>query len=387
MSAESVENAGAVAPPEPLVAGTLLLERYTVVRFIAATETANEYLVAVTRACPMCGVENQGDAATCGFCGSALPEASLLRLFEQRAPRDARALPPASFVLDDFCYTLAPNSATAETAAATTLQLTYGSRTDTGLARSARGEPNEDSVAVVLLDAPGALRPLALFMIADGVGGAAAGEVASRMALQTLTREWTNRILLPLWNGTALTDETVRAELQAGLAAANAQLVEFQNERGAQSGTTLTALVVLGTRALVVNIGDSRTYLWRDQNFAPLTRDHSYVGMLVANGLITPMDAYYHPQRNIILASLGDAASTADIFPLEGGTLELRAGDQWLLCSDGLWEMARDDVMQHILSQTADAQAACAELTQKANAAGGADNISVIIVRFDSDLL
>lgn len=385
MSAESVENAEAVAPPEPLVAGTLLLDRYTIVRFIAATETANEYLVAVTRACLVCGVENQGDAATCGFCGSALPEASLLRLFEQRAPRDARALPPASFVLDDFCYTLAPNSAAAATATPT-FQLTYGLRTDTGLARSARGEPNEDSVAVVLVDAPGALRPLALFMVADGVGGATAGEVASRMALQTLTREWTKRILLPLWNGAALTDETVRAELQAGLAAANEQLVAFQNERGAQSGTTLTALVVLGKRALVVNIGDSRTYLWRDQKFAPLTRDHSYVGMLVANGLITPADAYYHPQRNIILASLGDAASTADIFPLEGGTLELRAGDQWLLCSDGLWEMTHDDVMQHVLTRAADAQSACAELTQKANAAGGADNISVIIVRFDSDL-
>jgi len=253
------------------------------------------------------------------------------------------------------------------------------------LKRSAQGELNEDCIATVVFAGQGTFpRTSALFTLADGVGGAAAGEVASRMVLQILTREWTTRLLLPFWNGNDLADETIRAELRAGFTAANEGLLEYQTAHGVQSGATLTAVLILDTQAYVVNVGDSRTYLLRANAFAPVTRDHSYVGMLVANGILNPEEVYYHPQRNIILSSLGDAAATPDIFPIEDGAIHLEPGDQFLLCSDGLWELVRDPEIQRVLTDEVDAAAACAKLVQLANAAGGADNISVIVVRNDA---
>ncbi len=371
-------------PLAPLVLGTVLLDRYTVMEMVSSSETANVYLVAAARACPFCNVENQGDATECGFCGKPLPEPKLVRLREQYAPPDTRQLPPSSFVIDNYCFSFVPDTPPSTLSQTPPLRLTYGLQTDTGLKRSTQGEPNEDSIVAVTFEGQGLpSTTLALFMIADGVGGAAAGEVASHLALQVLTREWTNRILLPLWNGTTLSDETIRAELEAGLAQANARLLDYQMEHAVQIGTTLTAVVLLQREAYIVNAGDSRTYLYRDKTFAPITRDHSYVAMLVASGLLTSEDAYSHPQRNIILQSLGDAASTTDIFPQSGGAFALLPGDQILLCSDGLWELVRDQEIQQVLEQAPDAQSACAELVRLANAAGGADNISVIVIRCD----
>ncbi len=381
MTVESTENKISHGePPAPLAPGALLLDRYTIVEFVAANETANEYLVAATRACPFCGVENQGAARECGFCGNLLADPQLLRLTEQRAPSDPRQLPASSFVIDDYAYAFV-NETTAA-AHAPQLHWTFAAQSDTGLKRSAQGEHNEDCIATVVFAGQGAFaKTCGLFLLADGVGGATAGEVASRLALQILTREWTTRLLLPFWNGSDLTDEAIRAELRAGFTAANEGLLEYQTAHAIQSGATLTAVLILDTQAYVVNVGDSRTYLLRADAFAPVTRDHSYVGMLVANGILNPEEAYYHPQRNIILSSLGDAAATPDIFPLESGAIVLEAGDQFLLCSDGLWELVRDPEMQRVLTAAADAAAACATLVQLANAAGGADNISVIVIR------
>lgn len=384
MTAESAENK--ISPnelPAPLAPGALLLDRYTIVQFVASTATANEYLVVATRACPFCGVENQGDARECGFCGNLLADPQLLRLTEQRAPADPRQLPASSFVIDDYAYAFVNETPAAAHGAQT--HLTFAAQSDTGLKRSAQGELNEDCIATVIFAGQGTwAKTSALFMLADGVGGAAAGEVASRMVLQILAREWTTRLLLPFWNGADLTDETIRAELRAGFTAANEGLLEYQTAHAIQSGATLTAVLILDTQAYVVNVGDSRTYLLRANAFAPVTRDHSYVGMLVANGILNPEEVYYHPQRNIILSSLGDAAATPDIFPIEDGAIHLEPGDQFLLCSDGLWELVRDPEIQRVLTDEVDAAAACAKLVQLANAAGGADNISVIVVRNDA---
>jgi serine/threonine protein phosphatase PrpC len=369
----------------PLVPGTTLLDRYTIVELVSSSGAANVYLVAPTRACSVCEVENQGDATECGFCGSELPEVALLRLIEQRAPSDARALPPSSFQIGDCVYSLTPDeNATPSNDAAPMLKLYYGLQTDPGLKRGAFGEPNEDSIAAVTLEAHDAHdKTLGLFLLADGVGGAAAGEVASELALRTLTHEWVNRILLPVWNGTTLSDEQIRAKLHAGIGAANERLLEYQSEHNLLLGTTLTAALVLNRDAYIVNIGDSRTYLYRQGKLAAITRDHSYVATLVANGTITPDAVYDHPQRNLILRSLGDVTAAADIFPEEGGALQLEAGDQLLLCCDGLWEMVRDAEICRVLKETTEPQLACAQLVQLANLAGGADNISVIVIRFD----
>jgi serine/threonine protein phosphatase PrpC len=372
-------NAPPSEPLMPLETGTVLLDRYTVLQVLSTSDTAIEYQVAATRACPACGVENQGDAAACGFCGTPLPEPKRLRLVEQYAPRDARQLPPATFIIDQYAYTLQTDTPAPR---ASSFHFTYGAQTDVGLKRRAQGEPNQDSIGSIVLDTQGAhTRNLALFMVADGVGGAAAGDVASQWAVQILTREWLNKILLPVWNGDALTDEAIRAALRAGFDAANERLLEYQAAHAVQIGTTLTAVLILDAQAYVINVGDSRTYLYRDNTFAPVTRDHSYVATLIANGMLSPEDAYYHPQRNIILASLGDASSAPDIFPQDSGAFDVQPGDQWLLCSDGLWELVRDPDIQFVLDNAPDAQTACAELVQRANTAGGTDNISVIVIR------
>jgi serine/threonine protein phosphatase PrpC len=369
-------------PLLPLIPGTLLLDRYTVVNLVSHDETANVYHVVTPRPCPMCHVENEGSAAVCGFCGAELPEPNLLQLIEQRGTQAARTRTLSSFVIDGYCYTLMPNEKIPppETAVPP-LRFTYGVHTDPGLRRGALGDPNEDSMAAITFDAHAARgAAYGLFMIADGIGGAAAGEIVSQLALQTVAQEWVTRIVLPAWNEITLSDEMLRAELRAGIAAANARLLQYQSDHNLQAGTTLTAALVLNGHAYVINIGDSRTYLYRQGAFAPLTKDHSYVATLVANGALTPEEAYVHPQRNLILRSLGDVSAEPDIFPTERGALELQSGDQLLLCSDGLWEMVRDVEMQTVLEKSHDPQRACAELTNLANLAGGADNISVIVI-------
>lgn len=377
------EPAACAEPLSSLIPGTLLLDRYTVVELVSSSAAANVYLAAPVRPCAVCGVENDGGAIECGFCGAELPESNFLCLIEQRAPSDLHLLPPSSFSIDGRNYTLMPNSNVMSVEENPTLGFNYGMRTDPGLKRGALGEPNEDSLAVVTFDAQDARgAALGLFMIADGVGGAALGEVASRLSLQTLTHEWVTRLLLPAWNERTSSDETLRAEITAGLAAANTRLLQYQNEHKLQFGTTLTAALVWNGHAYVVNIGDSRTYLYRQGILSQLTRDHSYVATLVASGTLAPEEVYLHPQRNLILRSLGDINLEADIFPEENHALELLPGDRLVLCSDGMWEMVRDTEMQNVLAQTPDAQQACAALVNLANLAGGADNISIIIVNF-----
>lgn len=375
-----------IEPLVPLRVGTVLLDRYTIVNVVSESNDAIVYHVVTLQRCPVCSVENEGNASVCGFCEADLPIPGVLKLTERRAPDALHHFPPSSFILDGSIFTLASQASDMTSSTrALPLRLAYGRQTDPGLKRSERGEPNEDSLVAMTIDAHndrGAA--LGLFLVADGVGGADAGEIASRLALQALTHEWIARIVLPEWNGNGPGDQELRAEILAGLAETNTLLQKYQSEHNLQFGTTLTAAIVLNDRAYVVNLGDSRTYLFRRGTLTPITRDHSYVAMLIANGLLAPEEAYTHPQRNLILRSLGDVTCDPDIFPEESGALALEAGDQLLLCSDGLWEMVRDADIQHVLENAIDPQTACAALVNLANSAGGADNISVILVRCDT---
>ncbi len=369
----------------PLVSGVTLLDRYTVIELVACSDDANVYIVAVARPCPACGVENDGAATQCGFCQQSLPPPMLLKLTERVLPSEMAELPPASFVVDRYLYVFVPEQETASMQpGAASLRFHYGMVSDPGIKRGALGTPNQDSIAAVTFEAYSTHgNSLGLFMVADGVGGAAAGEVASELVIETLAEECVRRILLPIRSGATLGDENIRVELSTAVSCANARLVEYQTEHHLQMGTTLTALVVLNEGAYILNVGDSRTYLFRDGTFTSLTHDHSYVAMLVANGLLPPDEVYFHPQRNLILRSLGEASAEADIFPTHDRALKLQAGDRFLLCSDGLWEMIPDAEMQRVLEQFHDPKVASTQLVLQANAAGGADNISVILVCFD----
>lgn len=371
----------------PLVLGTTLLDRYTVVELLLSDERANVYRVADAQRCAVCGVDNDGAAETCGFCSSALPPPATRRVIEQRAPDNASILPPASFLLQGHIYTVVRDSDTAASGIPHGLHLTFGYQTDPGVRRGATGDPNQDALCVFQLafQSAASAPSMGIAIVADGIGGAEAGQEASRIAVQSIFGELNAELFAPAWNGAHFDDALIRALLNQSVHNANTRLIEWAQKNAWQSGTTLTLVLVIYNCAYVVNVGDSRTYFLRNETLTQITRDHSFVARLVANGSVAADDIYTHPQRNLILKSLGDPSGyDIDIFPEKDDGIELQAGDRFLLCSDGLWEMVRDPDIADVLIHTREPQFACAQLVNLANLGGGADNISVIVLGIDT---
>jgi serine/threonine protein phosphatase PrpC len=145
-------------------------------------------------------------------------------------------------------------------------------------------------------------------------------------------------------------------------------------------GTTLTAAFVCDGRLFLAHVGDSRAYRWNGDGLKQLTTDHSLVASMIATGRAAPEEIYTHPQRNVIYRCIGDRP----VVEVDTAIWPLGTGDRLLLCSDGLWEMVRDEGIQDVLMQEADPQAACDLLVKRANAVGGEDNISVIVVQLET---
>jgi serine/threonine protein phosphatase PrpC len=228
----------------------------------------------------------------------------------------------------------------------------HAKRTDVGRQRPA----NEDSVFV---RAP-------LFVVADGMGGAQAGEVASKAAVDTFAGG------LPDGEGSP-------EERLAGLVTrANAQIhaLAQSDEQWAGMGTTLTAAYLDDEDLAVAHVGDSRLYLLRDGALQQLTDDHSLVGELVRRGQLTPEEAEEHPQRSIITRALGPEGEVA----VDHHTWPVRDGDLYLLCSDGLTGMVSDAAVTEILTGAENLTVAAQRLIDAANAAGGRDNITVVLL-------
>lgn len=372
---------------DPLAVGSTLLDQFTILELISSQPDANLYRAARLRYCEVCGVENESDRERCGFCGMVLPPPDLFLLTERLAAVGSWNLPPQSFVVNARSYTLSHDGLeTALALRAPHPRLAFGYQSDPGLVRGAKGKPNQDSVLASTLGlAADTTNPtVGLFIIADGVGGSAAGQVASRMGIQTAAKHLFSELLTSFGGDKPASDETIRGAIAAAIISANSQIIEWAASQGLSSGTTLTLALVIDTRAFIANVGDSRVYLYRGGTCTQVTNDHSYTAMLVAQGSITREQAFTHPQRNIILRSLGDlTAFEPDLFPLQGGALALQAGDQLMLCSDGLWGMVRDNEISQVLQDAQAPQEACAQLVNRANLAGGADNISVIVMRIE----
>lgn len=277
--------------------------------------------------------------------------------------------------------------------------LSVSGSTDIGRQR----ELNEDCFYYKVVQASDE-SPVGLFVVADGMGGHLAGEVASQWAVQTLRRE-----LAPLFrpqdpsvtrrlDAEALaavgSGATVRLE-ETDLARLLLHAVERANqvvlgyarqhsEEAGDMGTTLTVAVVEEGRATVAHVGDSRAYLWREGQLRPLTADHSVTGALLKQGKIPPEGLYNHPHRHILYRCLGLKPSLeVDIYP----SFELQSGDALLLCSDGLWDMVHpDDRLASFLSSGEGSRSICQELVAAANEAGGDDNISVILVQVEAGI-
>jgi protein phosphatase len=176
------------------------------------------------------------------------------------------------------------------------------------------------------------------------------------------------------------TIKSIEDSLKDAVRRANRAILSYGEEQsGARGlGCTVTSALIQDDRASIVNVGDSRTYLLRNGELTVLTRDHSLVQRLVEEKQITPDDVYTHPQRNLIYKSLGAGHKSVDpdVFHQQ-----LQQGDTLLLCSDGLWEMVRRQDLISILQQEDDPQQICNRLIDTANANGGEDNITAIVVK------
>ncbi|MGC9357926.1 MAG: Stp1/IreP family PP2C-type Ser/Thr phosphatase, partial [Anaerolineae bacterium] len=243
---------------------------------------------------------------------------------------------------------------------------------------------NEDAIVTFTFDKQqqGESVPIGFYLVADGMGGHDAGDVASQTVNQVVT-EWVlkTKVLPDLQKSTRkLTTDTVTEEmLQQAIQAANEALFRHAEATGSNLGSTVTAALIIGNVATVINVGDSRTYLLRNGRLQQITQDHSLVARLLDANVIKPEDVRSHPQRNQIYRSLGQKKMVeVDTF-----TVPLRQGDRLLLCCDGLWEMVLDDEIQRIVEKARTPQQACEALVEAANHAGGEDNISVILVEME----
>jgi PPM family protein phosphatase len=213
-----------------------------------------------------------------------------------------------------------------------------------------------------------------VFAVADGLGGHQGGEVASAAAVAPLAA----------LDGREFADPDQAAEaLAVAIREANSAILDrAAGDPGLWGmGTTMTAAAVAGDSHLqLAHVGDSRAYLLRDGDLEQLTTDHTVVGELVRRGRLTPEQAAIHPERSILTRAVGlDPRVLVDTPDPVG----LRPGDQVLLCSDGLTEAVADDRIAELLSAGADGETACRSLIDAANAAGGPDNITVVLIRVD----
>ena len=256
---------------------------------------------------------------------------------------------------------------------ATRSRLEVGWATDTGIVRS----HNEDTVFVMAAVRCGSEETpdLGLFVLADGMGGHQSGEVASALAARVVAGHILRQFYLPtLVSRERSTDQPPLTEVLVDAVHAANSAVSAEVPGG---GTTLTCALMLGSRAYVANVGDSRAYVGIDGMLEQVTHDHSVVDRLVELGQLSPDEVAFHPQKNVLYRALGQSG------PLEVDTYVRTVAPDGclLLCSDGLWGMVDEVEMASLAHGNSSLQKACDALVTAANGAGGYDNISVVLAR------
>jgi serine/threonine protein phosphatase PrpC len=237
------------------------------------------------------------------------------------------------------------------------LRIDYGARSDQGMVRTS----NEDSYIANIQSR--------IFLVADGMGGHAAGEIASQIAASTIDELVSGRS----------SDSNLEEILQAAVKEANKRVFETQKLKSEYRGmgSTLTVLTLLNDYYYVAQVGDSRAYLFRDKKLQQLTRDHSLVWPLYESGILTKDDISRHPQKNLITRSIGTHAEVeAD---LQKGPVH--EGDIFLLCSDGLTDVLSDhDILKVFIDNAHDPREISELFIRAANLGGGPDNVTAVVV-------
>jgi len=252
-------------------------------------------------------------------------------------------------------------------------QIIVGSGQSVGKQR----ELNEDSLfalTATLAGNSGAL-PFGLFIVCDGMGGHQFGEVASNSAIRTIAGHIMRKFDPYFYSFPSVpVDESFQEVMQGAIT--EAQKTVLRDAPG--SGTTVTAVLIVGTQITIGHVGDSRAYLmYQDGRFEPATRDHSLVRRLEELGQITAAEAAVHPQRNVLYRAIGQGESLeADVL-----SMPFPQGGSMLLCSDGLWGLVPEEELRQIIVNAPSPERACQSMVAAANAAGGPDNISAILVR------
>jgi protein phosphatase len=209
-----------------------------------------------------------------------------------------------------------------------------------------------------------------IFIVADGMGGHAAGDYASKEAVSTMIEQL----------GTSL-EKNPLVMMQKAIESANAKIHRKANEdpKLEGMGTTVVAATFVGNYLEVVNVGDSRLYVIGEHSIRQITNDHSLVAEMVRRGGLKPEEARNHPDKNIITRAVGVKPEvSADTF-----TVELHDGDTVLMCTDGLSNMLEDETIRRIVYSSRDVAEATIRLVDEANEAGGKDNISVVLIRYE----
>lgn len=211
-----------------------------------------------------------------------------------------------------------------------------------------------------------------LFVVADGMGGHAGGDVASALAIQAIAQT----------DHSFESPEAAESELAQALLEANQELAEavYEHPELTGMGTTVSGMVRVGDRMVIAHIGDSRIYRWRDGALEQITKDHTFVQRLVDSGRITPEEAAVHPRRSVLMRVLGDVDITPEIDTM---IVDARPGDRWLLCSDGLSGYVTEEKIAEVLALVPSAEDAVQALIDDSLDHGAPDNVTVVVVGVD----
>jgi serine/threonine protein phosphatase PrpC len=260
--------------------------------------------------------------------------------------------------------------------------ISVGMASDVGMVRTL----NEDSVSVFELTniLQSVTTPYGLYMVADGMGGHSAGEEASKIAVEYITR----KIIGSFNNSFETIRRKARQLLEEAVFSANREICKISDLKNSDMGTTLNLAFVASGRAFILNVGDARAYLYSNGKLQLITEDHSLVYRLYKIGQLQYHEIYQHPSSNQILCALGEPNLQQSLENLEQKAnhpyffeISMEKGDGLLLCTDGLWQMIPDYKIEEILNRNSQPQMAVDALVNVANNNGGDDNISLIFVK------